>query len=91
MTFDIVLVGFGNVARRFVHLLHEQRGRLLRGHDFSARIVAVSTRRHGQVFANDGLDARKLAARVAAGESLDARKASLVQSHTYLRNFLPTL
>ncbi|MCU1384918.1 MAG: homoserine dehydrogenase, partial [Acidobacteria bacterium] len=38
--FDLVLVGYGNVARRFESLLEEQRPAL-------ARIVGTATRRHG--------------------------------------------
>lgn len=39
-TFDLILVGYGNVARRFESLLAEQRPAL-------ARIVGIATRRHG--------------------------------------------
>jgi homoserine dehydrogenase len=39
-TFDLILVGYGNVARRFESLLAEQRPTL-------ARIVGIATRRHG--------------------------------------------
>ena len=38
--FDLILVGYGNVARRFESLLAEQRPPL-------ARIIAIATRRHG--------------------------------------------
>lgn len=40
MTFELVLVGFGNVARRFVELLHEESA-------VRARIVGIATRHHG--------------------------------------------
>jgi homoserine dehydrogenase len=40
MTFDLILIGYGNVARRFESLLAEQRPSL-------ARIVGIATRRHG--------------------------------------------
>jgi homoserine dehydrogenase len=40
--FDLILVGYGNVARRFESLLREQR-------IVDARIVAIATRRHGSV------------------------------------------
>jgi homoserine dehydrogenase len=71
MTFDLVLVGFGNVARRFVGLLHEQRRRLSHDYDVTLRIVGIATRRHGQLFSAGGLDARQFAARVAAGGLID--------------------
>ena len=41
----IALVGFGNVARRFIKLLDEVAERL----DFAWRLVAISTRHHGSV------------------------------------------
>ena len=40
MTFDLLLIGHGHVAQRFVSLLLEQS-------DVRARIVGVATRRHG--------------------------------------------
>ena len=42
-TFDLLLVGYGNVARRLVTLLDEQRARLARDHDLSVRIVGIAT------------------------------------------------
>jgi len=56
MTFDLVLVGFGNVARRFVSLLREQRTTLQRDHGFTARIVGIATRRHGHFFSPRGIE-----------------------------------
>jgi homoserine dehydrogenase len=49
-TFDLVLIGYGNVARRLVALLDEQRDRLTREHDVRVRIVGIATRRHGCVY-----------------------------------------
>jgi homoserine dehydrogenase len=40
LTFELLLVGYGNVARRFVDLLNEQSA-------VRARIVGIATRRHG--------------------------------------------
>ena len=54
--FDLVLVGFGNVARRFISLLHEQRSTLQHDHDLTTRIIDIATRRHGQRFSPRGLD-----------------------------------
>jgi homoserine dehydrogenase len=65
-TFDLVLVGFGHVARRFVALLEEERPALAR-EQIAVRIVGVVTRRHGMVMAVRGLDAVALADRVARG------------------------
>ncbi len=72
MTLDLVLVGFGHVARRFVDLVHEERAGLARDAGFDTRIVAILTRRHGAVDADSRgrLDARRFAGQVAAGGSL---------------------
>ncbi len=43
-TFELLLVGHGNVARRFVSLLDEQRARLARDHGIRTRIVGIKTR-----------------------------------------------
>jgi homoserine dehydrogenase len=47
--FDLVLVGYGNVARRFVSLLREQQAALRRDHRLVVRVVATATRHHGCV------------------------------------------
>lgn len=50
MRADLALIGFGNVARRFAHLLEERAERLLKDHDLTCRIVATATRRDGAMF-----------------------------------------
>jgi homoserine dehydrogenase len=69
-TLDLVLVGFGHVARRFVTLLAEQRLRIALEHGLRVRVIAIATKRHGQVFSPSGVRAASLAARVAANESI---------------------
>ena len=69
MTLDILLVGFGNVARRFVDLLGESRG-ALQALDIHPRIVGIVTRRHGSVFESAGLDAVRAGRRVAEGYAI---------------------
>jgi homoserine dehydrogenase len=69
-TLDLILVGFGHVARRFVTLLAEQRLRIAREHGLKVRVIAIATKRHGQVFSPSGVRAASLAARVAANESI---------------------
>ena len=59
MTFDLILIGYGNVARRFVSLLDEQRATLARQYGTSTRIIGIATRRHGQVFSQRGVDAER--------------------------------
>jgi homoserine dehydrogenase len=60
VTFDLVLVGFGNVARRFVSLLHEQRAELQRDYRVETRVVGIATKRHGQVYAPNGVNVQNL-------------------------------
>src|SRR6188508_607388 len=63
----LVLIGFGNVARRFVRLLAETADRL----DFTCRIVGISTRHHGSVVDLAGIDTRRAATTVEGRQSLD--------------------
>jgi homoserine dehydrogenase len=63
----LALVGFGNVARRFVRLLDEVAARL----DFDWRLVAIGTRYHGSVVDADGIDATRATGIVEASQSLD--------------------
>jgi homoserine dehydrogenase len=64
---SLVLIGFGNVARRFVSLLGETSDRL----DFSWKIVGIATRHHGSVVDPSGVDVRRAASIVEARQSLD--------------------
>jgi homoserine dehydrogenase len=66
VTFDLVLIGFGNVARRFVSLLHEQRTVLERDYGVATRIVGIATGRHGQLYSPRGVHPSALRASVAA-------------------------
>jgi homoserine dehydrogenase len=61
VTIDLVLVGFGNVARRFVTLLAEREAGLRRQYGLSVRIIGIATRTHGQLFSPRGVDAVGLA------------------------------
>ena len=69
---SLVLIGFGNVARRFVKLLNETADRL----DFTWKIVGVSTRHHGSVVDADGIDMRRALTTVEGSQSLDRLDAS---------------
>jgi homoserine dehydrogenase len=53
---DLLLVGFGNVGKRFAQLLDERRERLLRDHGLAARIVGIASGHHGGVFNPAGVD-----------------------------------
>jgi len=72
MVVDLLLVGFGNVARRFVRLLDERAERLRHDHDLTWRVIGIATRRHGAACALDGLDVSRALELVEAGDSLDA-------------------
>jgi homoserine dehydrogenase len=76
---DLVFVGFGNVARRFVRLLEVRRADLAR-RGIEWRVVAAATRRHGTAANSEGLDAVRLAEAVEAGWSLHGFDADRVGS-----------
>lgn len=68
--FDLVLVGFGHVGRRFARLLQEKSVRLRGDYGLSWRVVGISTRSHGTAFEARGLDLEKALKLVNAGLSL---------------------
>src|SRR5262245_35456504 len=70
MTFDLILVGFGHVARRFVTLLDELQPELKSDFDVETRVVAIVTRSHGQAYHARGLPAASLAIAVENGDRL---------------------
>jgi homoserine dehydrogenase len=53
---DLLLIGFGNVGRRFARLLQEKSVRLRSEHGLSWRVVGISTRTRGSAFDGRGLD-----------------------------------
>lgn len=70
MRIDLLLVGFGNVARRFVRLLDERRDRLAHDFDLHAHVVGIATARHGTAYAPDGLDETIALALAESGKQL---------------------
>jgi homoserine dehydrogenase len=68
--FELVLVGFGHVAQRFVTLLEELREPLARDYGVTTRITGIATRRHGRAYGARGLDAVSLAEGVRHGEAV---------------------
>jgi homoserine dehydrogenase len=70
MVADLVLIGFGNVARRFVRLIDERRRWLERDHDLAFRIIGIATRRHGTVLDGEGVDAAAAARAIENGGTL---------------------
>lgn len=67
-----VLIGFGNVARRFVTLLGEAADRL----DFTWKVAGISTRHHGSVVDIEGVDVRRALKTVESRQSLDRLDAA---------------
>jgi homoserine dehydrogenase len=51
---DLALIGFGNVARRFVTLLDERRERIAADHQLTCRIAGKATRRGGAEYEGAG-------------------------------------
>jgi homoserine dehydrogenase len=76
---DLALIGFGNVARRFVRLLDERRDLLSARYGLTCRVTGIATRRHGAAYDADGLDALDAAGAVEEGGALpQARTAAEV-------------
>jgi len=71
MRADLVLVGFGNVGRRFAGLVSEVRPRLLDEWDLDCRITCIVTRRHGGAFRPSGIDGVRAADILEETESLE--------------------
>jgi homoserine dehydrogenase len=69
---DLVLVGFGNVGRRFVRLLGECADELRGVHQIDWRVVGIATARHGVARNLRGLDVTRALELVEHGESLAA-------------------
>jgi homoserine dehydrogenase len=69
---DLILVGFGNVGRRFVRLLEERAAELRAVHQIDWRVVGIATARHGVARNADGLDIARALDLVERGESLAA-------------------
>jgi len=67
---DLVLVGFGNVGRRFVRLLEERAAELRDVHGIDWRVVGIATARHGVARNADGLDVARALELAERGESL---------------------
>src|SRR5215471_1185863 len=70
MRVDVALVGFGNVGRRFARLIEERRDWLSLDYDLESRVVGVSTKRHGAMFRESGLDAVALAVAIETGRPI---------------------
>ena len=67
MRIALLLIGFGHVGRRFAHLLHELKPYLDANH-IEPVVVGIATRSRGAVWEGTGLDAVRIAQRVAGGD-----------------------
>jgi len=61
-TYNVSLVGFGNVARAFVGLLRRKQEELAHGYGIGLRITGIASRRLGWLVASDGFALEKLLA-----------------------------
>jgi homoserine dehydrogenase len=77
MRLDLILVGFGSVARRFVRLLDELAPDLKSEYDIETRVVGIATRSHGQVYSGRGLRGGSLATAVENGGKVGRRGTTL--------------
>lgn len=59
-TYNLCLVGFGNVGRALVRLLHEKDERMRREHGVAWQLAGVATRRMGWLANPEGLDTTAL-------------------------------
>ena len=86
----LALVGYGNVARRFVELLADRSPRLAADHDLTCRIVGTSTRTQGAVYEGERCaDTFDLISRLGAA---DADLRILVETTTLeIRNGEPAI
>ncbi len=82
----IALVGFGNVARRFVRLLDERKAELQDQEGLNCRIVGISTGRHGQTFSESGVDVAAALSSRDAGQPLPSSEARQASSVEFIRH-----
>ncbi len=73
---DLILVGFGNVGRRFARLLQERDGVLARTYGLSWRVIGIATRGHGIAMNPGGLDLAQALSLVEGGGSLAALRGN---------------
>src|SRR5512143_3357505 len=73
---DLILVGFGNVGRRFARLLQEREGVLARTYGLNWRVIGIATRQHGIAMNPGGLDLSQALSLVEGAGSLAALKGN---------------
>jgi homoserine dehydrogenase len=74
-TFNLCLLGFGNVGRAFARLLSDKSTELRERYDLEARITGVASRRLGWLASEDGFDTAK----ILAGDFSAATKCGFIR------------
>ena len=71
-TYELVLIGFGNVGRAFAELLIEKQAELENIYQIRFKVVAIATGSHGTALSSEGLDLARALALAGDGQSLAA-------------------
>jgi len=82
-TYDLALLGFGNVGRALARLLMAKRDELRRIYDLEWRIVGVGGRRAGFAIDPAGIDVSRLLAAAESGAGLASLSASAAPSDAF--------
>lgn len=70
MHYNLSLIGFGNVARAFIHLLERKRGLLESQYGITWSITGIATGRHGFAVNPNGLDVQQALELAESGKSI---------------------
>ncbi|HEY3475077.1 MAG TPA: homoserine dehydrogenase, partial [Anaerolineales bacterium] len=70
MHYNLVLIGFGNVARALARLLLRKQDLLKSQHDVTFSFTGIATGRHGFAVHPEGLDIEEALRLVESGKSL---------------------
>ena len=60
MEFRIAFIGFGVVGQGLAEILLEKADELRNQHGFEYKVVAITTRSHGAVYDENGLDLKNI-------------------------------
>ena len=90
MRADLALVGFGNVGRRFARLIEERRDWLSLDYDLDCRVVGISTRHHGAIYRESGLDAVAAAVLIENGRAMVEPSIEAADSFDVIRRLAAT-
>ncbi len=68
---NVALLGFGNVGRALIELLHDKQYAIKQNFGFTVRVAGISTGRHGHALDGSGIDGRTALDAVRFGSSLE--------------------